>query len=369
MLMSKIQMHKKDSQQALRMRRFLIGVASYCMWLILIVYCYHQGFSRLSAEWIGFAFGIVALINILLYLTFRTGLNKRFADPSLTMIQMCIAALGAMVVIYFTDKVRGVILIVYIVTIMFGVFRFNLRQYIKFTFFSVLSYIAVILLLINNHPDRINLRIELLQVVVLAAVLIWFSMIGSYLNDLRASLSTTNRNLKKALNTIHDLAILDDLTKAYNRRHLFEELKHKKGLADRGGSVFSIALLDLDRFKRINDTYGHVKGDEVLKHLIRSIRHEIREIDSISRYGGEEFIIVMDNTVIKGAEECAYRIKKAVAGLRFPGFSDAFRMTVSIGITAYKPLESIDQTIIRADKAMYRAKAEGRDRICVEYAS
>jgi diguanylate cyclase len=357
---------KNDLAQTLRIRRFIIGASSYLMWMALITYCYYHGFMRLSAEYTATAFALFFITNILFYIIFRTGLNKRCSDPSLTMHQMIVAAFGAMIVIYFTDIVRGVMLLAYIVTILFGVFRFKLRQYIEYTLFSLASYAIIILLLFKYHPDKINLRIELLQWVVLAAILFWFSIIGSYISGLSQRLSDTNRSLQNALNTISELAIHDELTKAFNRRHLFEELHRQKALADRGSSFFSIALFDLDHFKHANDTYGHLKGDDILKHLIQAVKHEIREVDCLARYGGEEFIIIMTNTDIKRAEECSNRIKKVVEKLKFPGLPESFSITISIGITIYNPNESIEHIISRADKALYRAKSAGRNQVATE---
>jgi diguanylate cyclase (GGDEF)-like protein len=357
---------KNDRQQALRIRRFFIGAASYLMWSILILYCHHLGFIRLSFGWTLFAFGIVISINILLYLIFRTGLNKKFADPSLTFPQMTIAAFAAMAAVYYTDNIRGVMLIAYIVTILFGIFRFNILQYFIFTLFSVTCYGTVILLLLNNHPGTISLQVEILQLVVFATVLTWFSMVGSYMRKIRRKLSATNYRLNNALSTIRELAIHDDLTQAYNRRQMYEELKREKAKADRSGDIFSIALFDLDHFKKINDTYGHLKGDDVLKHLIHTVSHEIREIDSISRYGGEEFVIIMSGTDAKGAQECAYRIQNAIKNLKFPGFPESFGMTISTGITTYHPVESIDELIARSDSAMYKAKSMGRNQVVTE---
>jgi diguanylate cyclase (GGDEF)-like protein len=267
-----------------------------------------------------------------------------------------------MFILYYTDHVRGVMLMAYIVTILFGIFSFNLAQHILFTLFSLVCYGTVILLLLNNHPESIVLRVELLQFIVFAAVLSWFSMVGAYLGRLRKKLSGANYRLNAALDTIRELAIHDDLTQAYNRRHMYEELRREKASADRSGSGFSIALFDLDHFKKINDTYGHLKGDDALKHLIHSVRHEIREIDSISRFGGEEFVVMLAGTDAVGAEECGRRIGTAVNNLKFPGFPESFRMTVSLGLATYRPGESIDELLDRADRAMYKAKAMGRNR-------
>ncbi len=356
-----------DPIQTLRIRRFLIAAGSYVMWIIIILYGHYLGFIRLPFGGILVALGIIFSINIIIYTIFRTGWNKKFSDPSLTFPQMIIAALAAMVAVYYADNIRGVMLIAYIVTILFGVFRFTLIQYFIFTLFSVACYSTVIIALLNNHPDKIIFQVEILQLVVFATVLTWFSMVGNYIRIIREKLSATNHRLNNALTTIHDLAIHDDLTKAYNRRQLFEELKREKAKADRSGKVFSIALFDIDHFKKINDTYGHLKGDDVLKYLIHSVSHEIRGIDSISRYGGEEFIILMCDADASGTEECARRITNTIKHLKFPGFPESFRITISIGITTYRPVESIDDLIARSDAAMYQAKSMGRNQVVIKH--
>lgn len=356
---------KNDPVQALRIRRFLIAAASYLMWLMLIFQCYRMGFVRLTPEWMMIFFSLCIFINMLMFLILRTGLNLRFSDPSLTMLQMILATLGVMITIYFTDYIRGVMLLAYIVTMLFGVFRFKLRQYIKYAGFSIISYTIVVILLLKHHPEQIDVRIEALQWAVFAAVLAWFSIIGSYISNLRQKLSAANHDLKAALHTINELAIHDDLTQAYNRRHMFERLRHEKATADRGGPGFSIAIFDLDHFKAVNDTYGHQKGDEVLKFLIQAVKYEIREVDCVARYGGEEFVIIMGRTAAEGAQECAQRIQKAAAAMKFPGFPPSFGITISIGLTVYQPTESIDQIIARADEALFSAKAAGRNRVVV----
>ncbi len=355
-----------DPLQALRIRRFLIAAASYLMWIILIFQCYRMGFFRLPPDLVAIFVGFCVFINALLYVIFRTGMNLRFSDPSLTLLQMIPATLLIMIVIYFTDHIRGVMLLAYIVTMLFGIFRFTIRQYIGYTLFSLASYTIVVILMLKHHPEQIDPRIEVVQWAVFAAVLAWFSIIGSYISRLRRKLSEANHDLKTALDTINDLAIHDDLTQAYNRRHMFERLQYEKAAADRDGSGFSIAIFDLDHFKEVNDTYGHQKGDDVLKFLIQAVKHEIRKIDCVARYGGEEFVVIMSRTAAKGAKECAQRIQKTIAEMKFPGFPASFGITLSIGLTIYQPRESIDQIIARADRALYQAKAEGRNRVVVE---
>ncbi|MGM0402227.1 MAG: GGDEF domain-containing protein [Thermodesulfobacteriota bacterium] len=356
-----------DPFQAIRIRRFFIAVAAYIIWLLLIIYCYHLGLIRLSIELAFLFYSVFIVFNIGIYVLLRTGLNRRLADPSLTFVQMVAATIGAMFVIYFTDQVRALMLLIYFMTFIFGVFRFNTRQFFSFALFTLCSYGLVVLALSYNHPEKVDPRIEVLQLLVFGTVLFWFSIIGSYISSLRNRLSAANRKLGHALTTIEALAIHDDLTQVYNRRHMFQELQRVKSLADRSGIPFSIAIFDLDHFKQVNDTFGHQKGDDVLKKLVRDVAGELRDTDMIARYGGEEFLVIMPGTDISGAAECAQRIQKSVCSASFAGFPDSFQVTISTGITSYRPVESIDEMIYRADNALYRAKANGRNRVEIDF--
>lgn len=357
---------RDDPAQALRIRRFFIAAGAYGLWFFLILYSHYLGLIRLSVGWTAVLYGGFIVINVIFYILLRTGLNKKFTDPSLTAPQMVVATLGAMLIIYFTDEIRALFLLIYFMTFIFGVFRFSLRGFLCFALFVFCSYGLLVFLLFQNHPAQVDARIEILQLFIFGTVLIWFSFVGSYISALRNRLSTTNHELNHALKTIENLAIHDDLTQAYNRRHMHQELQRAKSIADRAGIAFSIAIFDLDHFKQINDTFGHQKGDDALKHLVNEVSGRIRESDIIARYGGEEFIIIMINTDIAGAEKCAQKIHSGMHHIKYPGFPDSFGLTISIGVTAYQPVEAIDNMIFRADKALYRAKANGRDRVVVE---
>ena len=354
---------KDDIDQTLRIRRFLMAVYSYLMWMVLIGYCYYQGFFRMSLQGTVLCFSAVITMNIILYIIFRTGFNKHFKDPSLTMLQMLFGTCVAMLVTYYTDEVRGTLLLIYMVVYIFGVFRLQLRQFLVLSLYALAGYGYVILLLFANHPEKIDLNIEILYWIVLAVVLFWFSAIGSYINHLRSKLVKTNVKLKAANEIIKQAAILDDLTQAYNRRQMIKILQREKALADRGEPSFSLCILDLDDFKRVNDTFGHLKGDLVLKTLVQAIKNDVREQDYIARYGGEEFVVIFAYPELDDALTCAKRIKDLASNLTFKDLPEDFRITISVGVSKYHPVESIDALIGRADTALYRAKISGKNRI------
>ena len=354
-----------DPDQALRIRRFFMALASYVMWMFIIFYCYYQGWFRISLAGTILILAMILLMNLCIYLVFRTGLNKRFKDPSLTMLQMILATFWSMVVAYYTDEVRGILLLLYLVVFIFGVFRLRLRHFLILSLYALTGYGYVIMLLLANHPDKINFQAEALYWVVLATVLSWFAAIGSYINHIRKKLAVANIELSRANERIEQYAIHDELTGVYNRRQLLRIIHREKSLADRGEQSFSLCIFDLDDFKRVNDTYGHLAGDMVLRNLIRTIRENVREQDYVARYGGEEFVVILAYPDLKEALVCAERIKDLAAELSYPGLPEDFRITISMGITRYVPVESIDALISRADTALYQAKTSGKNKIVV----
>jgi diguanylate cyclase (GGDEF)-like protein len=124
-----------------------------------------------------------------------------------------------------------------------------------------------------------------------------------------------------------------------------------------------VCIFDLDDFKKVNDTYGHLCGDTVLKTLTGRTKENIRQQDYIARYGGEEFVLVLAYSDLGDAVKCAERIRKMISEISFPGLPEDFRVTISMGLTRYQPCETIDALLVRADDALYRAKGSGKNTI------
>ncbi|MEJ7807594.1 MAG: GGDEF domain-containing protein, partial [Telluria sp.] len=131
------------------------------------------------------------------------------------------------------------------------------------------------------------------------------------------------------------------------------------------GSVFSICILDVDHFKRVNDSFGHLAGDRVLQAIAETATEALRQTDYFGRYGGEEFALVLTGTMVDGAMITAERVRTRIEALRFPDISPELRVTVSIGIADLRMQEDTAQTFKRADKALYCAKEEGRNRCLI----
>ena len=163
------------------------------------------------------------------------------------------------------------------------------------------------------------------------------------------------------------LAITDPLTLTLNRRALVDRLDEEMERARRYGLVLTLLMVDLDHFKRVNDTHGHLVGDDVLREVSMIIQREVRTVDIVARYGGEEFVVVLPETAEEGAVAFAERVRQRIAEHRIAGEEgeEALSLTVSIGVATFPStsIETTDDLISHADDALYRAKAEGRNKV------
>ena len=157
----------------------------------------------------------------------------------------------------------------------------------------------------------------------------------------------------------------DEPTGVFNRRYLMETIKTEKHCCERSGSVFSICILDVDHFKHVNDTFGHLAGDKVLQAIAAAASGALRQTDYFGRYGGQEFALVLTGTMVDGAMITAERVRTRIEALRFPDISTHLKVTVSIGIADLRPTEDTALTFKRADEALYRAKEDGRNRCLI----
>ncbi len=167
---------------------------------------------------------------------------------------------------------------------------------------------------------------------------------------------------KKAREELEKLSVTDYLTNTYNRRFFIDRLEEEIERAKRSGRGFSLAMLDIDRFKTINDRFGHNAGDLVLKHMTEMIKHRIRGIDCLARWGGEEFMILLPETSIDKAQVLLEELRKGINRIIIPGVG---KFTASFGAVGYIQGDTADTLVQKADSMMYEAKAAGRN--CVKY--
>jgi diguanylate cyclase len=206
---------------------------------------------------------------------------------------------------------------------------------------------------------------RILTMAVYLGALVRCVLLALGFDKLRRRLGRKNQELHVALARIDLLANTDELTGVANRRAIMQSLAEQAALSDRTGQPLSIAMLDIDYFKRINDRFGHAIGDEVLRLLAGEAVASIRITDRLGRYGGEEFLTIFPATLKHDAEPVLQRLRERIALIDWTAIAPDLQVTLTAGVTQYHGGEAIEAMVRRADAALYIGKAEGRDRIVV----
>lgn len=356
-----------DPNQQVRLRRFFVGVATNMMGVAFALLCWWMGFLTTHSVAV---FAILSLaLNTSVFVILRSGLNKRFADPSLTSLQISVHAVLGLYVMYFAGDVRAAFLMLGLAVFSFGMFRLHTRRLALLGALMLSGYAILIALLMQFQSDSIDLQREMLLWLAFAMTLGQLSALAGIVNSLRRNVSKKNEELGRryveletALQRISDMAIRDELTGVHNRRYLMDRIAEESHRCTRNGSTFCVGMIDIDLFKRINDTYGHLSGDDVLRNVASAASKTLRETDFFGRFGGEEFVMVLTDTPLDAAFITAERVRKQIEQLVFPDIDDALRVTISIGVAEHDRKVDPAVTLRRADEALYEAKASGRNK-------
>jgi two-component system, cell cycle response regulator len=178
-------------------------------------------------------------------------------------------------------------------------------------------------------------------------------------------IKTLQDELKKANKLLKRLTNIDHLTNLYNRRYLTEVLESEFLRARRNKEFLSLVMIDIDYFKKVNDTYGHQNGDKVLVAVASLAQQQLRAYDSAARYGGEEFVLLIPEASLEGAVMVAERLRQTVLEHSFPAPMEDLTVTISAGVATYPSpqVDNVDALFRRADEALYLAKQNGRNRV------
>lgn len=352
-----------DSKQALRMQRHLAAMLSLLVFTLISLFFYHNNLfsvdkSTFNTILIFFWCGV-----FMFTIAFRTGLNELAADPSLTVAQILWGTSFLLTITYLLNEWRGLILMSYFGMLSFGYFKLRFREFFSVAMFAILGYALIILYIFVYEPERIEIKLELLQLLAFVSTITVMLFTGSSIHQLRERTKQQRTELQDALDQNKRLATTDELTGLFNRRYFMEKLAQQKALSERDDSDFVLCYCDLDHFKNINDTFGHHTGDVVLQKFAEILRSSIREIDYVARFGGEEFVCLLVNTNMDEAIKVTERIRQSIADYNFSDIAPSLHSTVSIGIANFKQYNTIQETIMSADHRMYQAKQQGRNKV------
>lgn len=204
----------------------------------------------------------------------------------------------------------------------------------------------------NSMMPFFNMLYLIVSCLILIPVIIYFHQSNLYV-----------------LNKLHEQANTDALTGLYNRRRMLEDIHLQQALCERNNSNFCLILGDIDFFKKLNDSYGHAAGDAGLVHLSKLLKDTVRKTDSVSRWGGEEFLILLSGSGEKEAYQIANTLRELIANQAIKFQDRHLHLTLSFGVAHYKAGQSIDHTIHNADLALYQAKVQGRNRVVLHQPS
>lgn len=303
------------------------------------------------------------------YGALRSGLTLKLRDPALTMAQM-VFALSALALAYrINPHVRGALLIVVPLVLIFGAFTLSPRRCRALGWAAVGLFAAAMAWGAVHEPQRIDPTIEWIHFFFMATVLPTISLLSGQLSRWRHDLQVQKRELRQALERLRLLATHDELTGLPNRHHVQEWVRTVASARATAQAPCCVALIDLDHFKRINDQLGHATGDLVLRVFAREASRVLRGRDMLARWGGEEFLLVMPDTLPAEAEQALARLRAHLAQPEVWTDSPDARATFSAGLAVHGPTQAFDEVLRQADDALYAAKHAGRDRVMVAAAA
>ena len=329
--------------------------------LVLLVYCY-AGTISIVIPSTYFLSGL-ALIGFFVALS-ETHVNDRFEDHYLTIFQIGGHVALQLGFLLAAPEIGYTFLGVLFLIFGFGALRMTSRQATVAWTLTTMGLAPIFLLTGTPIGMPVATSIERLAAMLCFVLTIGqCAFVGLYGSSLRKMLYNRSFELKAANKRIEELAELDELTGSFNRRCIMRMLDDEIARARRIKTPCSIALIDLDWFKRINDAYGHPTGDEVLRTFAITMFANIRGIDRFGRYGGEEFLLVLPDTPDDSAARILDRLRAIIADLDWSAFSPGMRVTISAGVATLNPDETPETFLARADSALYAAKARGRNRV------
>lgn len=343
------------------LKRFALTLLPHGVLMLLLALAVWLGLAEpwQVAVLVGYAVPGLFIFFILL----RGGVALRFKDPLLVYPQV-LFNIGMVALTYaLLDIARAVAMEVACLVLVFDMRRLAMRQLLTAVALAMGLPALGVYVASRLQPGRINLGDQAALLLLAAAALAGVLVAAAQARKLRLRRERQQQEMAAALTRLQDVATRDGLTGLYNRRHMLDLLHSELGRMQRTGRAFSVAILDIDFFKLINDQLGHAVGDAVLQRFSALSRASFqRQTDALARWGGEEFLLLMPETSESHARAVVARLHSLVRACDWKQLHALEQLTFSAGVCEHLPGASLAQTLEGADQALYRAKAGGRDR-------
>ena len=295
----------------------------------------------------------------------RSGWTQRFEDPVLALPHGMVSVLMVVLAYVLIGDYRGDTIILLAQAVAVAMFRLRPRQCLFLGAWATGWLSLAQFGLVWTGASNFSVHRGLTHFGVSAASLMALAVVAMWISAMRQRISRQSDELRQTLVQAQALATTDMLTGLLNRRAMTDHVDNELACISRSKHPACVALIDIDHFKKVNDHYGHRMGDEVLRAFASLAQGDLRQVDKLARWGGEEFLLLMPHLEASQAFVAVERLRNSIA-VHPMGDNGTFNVTISAGIAQFRPGETMDQWIERADHALYRAKQEGRNQCLID---
>lgn len=355
-----------DPRMRLRLRLCFLASCMYALWIAVMVESMVEGIA-FSTPLALATIGVDLIAMLAFYILVRSGRTAHMADPALVLPQMMLAYVVSSFNYIAQPDARGPLLQVMCLVQVFGLINLTPRQVAIGGFTAIVSLVITWICGTLWLPTAVfDPGVQALQMATGAFILALLTIMSHNYARVRQQVRQQKKDLANAVARVEHIVSHDTLTSIYNRHHMLEALQRELSRSDRSGQSFAAVILDIDHFKQVNDQHGHQVGDEVLESFAAMMQEVLRDTDTIGRWGGEEFLLILpDADPAARAMTGLHRLRSTLQDTIVSCARPQLRTRFSAGIAIPKPGETIDGLLERADHALYSAKKQGRDRFAV----
>jgi diguanylate cyclase len=356
-----------DRRQSVRLSQALLALAVYVVFAGVQHLEVLLGLIDPAESWPLTAWNLGG--GVFFWACIRCGLNLKLkTGRSLAIPQSVWAMVGITWSYAITGPARGAVILIMMFVVMFAMFELTPAKARAVAGGAFAMLATAMMWKSVTDPGRYDPRVEAMHLLFSGVVLAASSVLAVRIGKLRARLEEQRAKLEEALERVRALATRDDLTGLANRRAALGRMHEELAVRGRPEPLMSLALMDIDQFKLINDLHGHAAGDRVLHRFAECAQVAVRLGDMLARWGGEEFLLVMPATSTSEAIAAMERVRQSL-GASFEDVAPGLAVTFSAGVSECTGERDLEAAIARADAAMYEAKRAGRDRIVAAVAA